>query len=265
MNPLRHVRPGQPVKIAASTWNKLVEEVKFHPRAVGETADFPRMNFTVRMKNFTTGTLERWGVLQIDSLLETPTGVTGPDVDSFQSWPGVVGVVPGLGSAETKSYAVAVEPIPAGGIGQGAINGVVQARVLVLNTGHQYAKPKTGEIDYLETVDSGPFRIIWKGATGPANPTGVTGPTKPWALLSFEAGSSAGVKVGKITGTWTKGGTQTVWEFTGTGTQATGPSGPLSLTGVNRFVTVTITGSAAKWVAVAPVDSTWHLIAAECS
>jgi hypothetical protein len=265
MNPLRHVRPGEPVKVAASAWNKIIEEVKFHPRAVGETFDFPRTNFTVRMKNFTTGTLERWGVLQIDSLLETPTGVTGPDVDSFQSWPGVVGVVPGLGSASTKSYVVAVEPIPAGEIGQGAINGVVQARVLVLNTGHQYAKPKTGEIDYLETVDSGPFRIIWKGATGPANPTGVTGPTKPWALLSFEAGSSAGVKVGKITGTWTKNGTQTVWEFTGAGDQATGPSGPLSLTGVNRFAAVAASGSAAKWVAVAPVDSTWHLIAAECS
>jgi hypothetical protein len=34
---------------------------------------------------------------------------------------------------------------------------------------------------------------------------------------------------------------------------------------VNRFVTVTISGSAAKWVAVANVDSAWHLIAAECS
>ena len=264
MNPLRHVRPGEPVKVAASAWNKIVEEVKFHPRAVGETSDFPRTNFTVRMKNFTSGPIERWAVLQIESMLETPTGVTGPDVDSFQSWPGVIGVTPGLGSGSTESYAVAVEPIAVGEIGQGAINGVVQARVLVLNTGHQYAKPKTGEVGYLETTESGPFRILWKGATGPANPPGATGPTRPWALLSFEKGSSVGVKVGKITGTWTKGGTQTVWEFTGAGVQATGPSGPLSLTGVNRFVTVSVTGSTAKWVAVAPVDSTWHLIAAEC-
>jgi hypothetical protein len=77
------------------------------------------------------------------------------------------------------------------------------------------------------------------------------------------AGSGGGVKVGKITGTWTKGGTQTVWEYTGDGAQASGPSGPLSLTGVNRFVTVTASGSSAKWVAVASVDSAWHLIAAE--
>ena len=30
MNPLRHVRPGEPVKVAASAWNKIIEEVKFH-------------------------------------------------------------------------------------------------------------------------------------------------------------------------------------------------------------------------------------------
>jgi hypothetical protein len=265
MNPLRHVRPGEPVKVAASAWNKIVEEVKFHPRAVGETGAFPRTNFTVRMKNYTSGPIERWAVLQIESLLEVPTGVTGPAVDSFESWPGVIGVTPGSGAETTRAYAVAVEPIPVGGIGQAAIDGVVQARVLVVSESHGYATPKSSEVNYLETADAGPFKILWKGTTGPANPTGVTGPTKPWALLSFEAGSSVGVKIGKITGTWTKGGTQTVWEYTGAGVRASGPSGPLSLTGVNRFVTVTITGSAAKWVAVANVDSRWHLIAAECS
>ena len=40
--------------------------------------------------------------------------MTGPDVDSFQSWPGVVGTEPGYGSATTKAYAVAVEPIKVG-------------------------------------------------------------------------------------------------------------------------------------------------------
>ena len=264
MNPLRHVRPGDPVKVSASAWNKIVDEVKFHPRASGETEAFPRTNFTVRLKNYTSDTIQPWSVLQIESLLEVPTGVTGPAVDSFVSWPGVVGTAPGYGSTTTKAYAVAVEPIPVGGIGQAAIDGVVQARVLVVSDKHGYAAPKYNETGYLETADSGPFRIIWKGTTGPANPTGVTGPTKPWALLSFEAGSSVGVKVGKITGTWTKGVTQTVWEYTGGGSQATGPSGPLSLTGVNRFATVNASGSAAKWVAVTSIDSTWHLIAAEC-
>lgn len=257
----RKVRPGEPVRVAAQAWNKIIDQVVTKPRFDGNTSASPQTNFRVRVRNNTSTGIPRWGVLQISNILEAPTGVGG----QFEQWPGVIGGTPASGPEGGVSYAVAVEPIPAGRIGQGAIDGVVQSRVLVLNTGHQYAKPKAGEVDYLETADSGPFRIIWKGATGPANPTGVTGPTKPWALLSFEAASSVGVKVGKITGTWTKGGTQTVWEFTGAGVQATGPSGPLSLTGVNRFAEVAASGSAAKWVAVAPVDSTWHLIAAECS
>ena len=184
MNPLRHVRPGDPVKVSASAWNKIVDEVKFHPRAVGETEAFPRPNFTVRLKNFTAADIGRWSVLQIESMLETPTGVTGPDVDSFQSWPGVVGTEPGYGSATTKAYAVAVEPIPIGGIGQAAIGGVVQARVQMKCTGHQYATPKYNEVGYLESAHQGPFRIMWVGATGPI-PTGTSGPGTPWALLLF--------------------------------------------------------------------------------
>ena len=198
-NPLRHVRPGEPVKVAASAWNKIVEQVKFHPLAVGEEAAFPRPNFTVRMKNFTTGPLDRGGVLQIESLLETPTGTTGPAVDSFLSWPGVVGVVPGLGAAGTKSYVVAVEPIPAGEIGQGAIAGVVQSRVQMKCTGHQYAQPKTSEIGYMQSADSGPFRILWVGATGPI-PTGTTGPGTPWALLLFGTERAAETIPGHATG-----------------------------------------------------------------
>jgi hypothetical protein len=178
MNPLRHVRPGQPVKIAASAWNKIIEEVKFHPRAVGETFDFPRTNFTVRMLNATSTGISRWGVLQISDILEAPTGVGS----QFEQWPGVVGYQPGADPDQT--YVVAVEPIPAGDTGQAAIAGVVQSRVLVRCTGHQYAKPKAGEVDYLETADSGPFRIMWVGATGPI-PTGTTGPGTPWALLMF--------------------------------------------------------------------------------
>ena len=215
MNPLRHVRPGEPVKVAASAWNKIVEEVKFHPRAVGETEVFPRPNFTVRLKNFTTSDLDRWGVVQIESLLETPTGVTGPDVDSFQSWPGVVGTEPGYGSATTKAYAVAVEPIKVGEIGQGAIAGVVQARVQMKCTGHQYAKPKYNVVGYLESADQGPFRIMWVGATGPI-PTGTTGPGTPWALLLFGTERTLDSIDGHTTG---------ATQLLGHGKAATGASG----------------------------------------
>jgi hypothetical protein len=177
----RKVRPGEPVSISAAAWNRVIDQVTTRPRFDSNTSAWPLTNFRVRVKNNTSTGISRWGVLQIDNILEAPTGVGS----QFEQWPGVVGITPGVGTATSPAYVVAVEPIPVGGIGQAAIDGVVQARVLVRCTGHQYAKPKSSEIDYLETAEAGPFRILWKGTTGPANPTGVTGPTKPWALLLF--------------------------------------------------------------------------------
>jgi len=177
----RKVRPGEPVRVAARAWNRIIDQVVTKPRFDGEGSAWPETNFRVRCKNFTTTGISRWGVLQISNVLEQPTGVGS----QFEQWPGVIGVTPSSLSGGGAAYAVTVEPIPAGSIGRAAIDGVVQAKVLVLCTGHQYAKPKSSEIDYLETCEAGPFRIIWKGTTGPANPTGATGPTKPWALLSF--------------------------------------------------------------------------------
>ena len=178
----RKVRPGEPVRVAARAWNQIIDQVVTKPRFDGNTSAWPQTNFRVRCRNNTSTGISRWGVLQIDNILEAPTGVGS----QFESWPGVIGITPGVSLATGVAYVVAVEPIPVGAIGQAAIDGVVQARVLVRCTGHQYAKPKSSEIDYLETADAGPFRILWKGTTGPANPTGVTGPTKPWALLSFD-------------------------------------------------------------------------------
>jgi hypothetical protein len=178
----RKVRPGEPVRVAARAWNRIIDQVTTKPRFDGNTSAWPQTNFRVRVRNNTSTGISRWGVLQIDNILEAPTGVGS----QFEQWPGVIGITPGVSLAAGVAYVVAVEPIPVGSIGQAAIDGVVQARVLVRCTGHQYAKPKSSEIDYLETADAGPFRILWKGTTGPANPTGVTGPTKPWALLSFD-------------------------------------------------------------------------------
>jgi hypothetical protein len=194
-NALRRVRPGEPVKIPAAAWNRMIEEVVPRPRFVGSDEAWPHVNHRVRMKNFTTGPLDRWGVLQIDGMLETPTGVTGPAEDSFQSYPGVVGVVPGLASAAAqRAYVVSVEPIAAGEIGQGAIAGVVQARMVVRCTGHRHARPVTNQVAYLESCDVGPFRQLWRGATGTAGATGV------WSLLMFGTENDPTTLPGHATG-----------------------------------------------------------------
>ena len=248
----KKVRPGEPVRVAASAWNRIIDQVVTKPRFDGEGSAWPETNFRVRCRNSTATGVARWGILQITGVLESPTGVGS----QFEQWPGVVGVTPEGGVSAGAAYVVAVEPIPAGAIGRAAIDGVVQCKLDIQDAGHKYATIKDGSSSELKTASSGEASILWKeDGTG----------TDKWGLVRLGPNAGGGVKIGKITGTWTKDGTQTVWEFTGTGVQATGPSGPLSLTGVNRFVTVNVTGSAEKWVAVAAVDSTWHLIAAECS
>ena len=256
----RKVRPGDPVSISATAWNRVIDQVTTRPRFDASTSPYPAINFQVRCRNSTSGDVARWGVLQITGVLETPTGATGGATGSmdagtmsFLAYPGIVGVTP-TDTAGAR-YVVATQPIKAGEIGMAAIDGVVQVKLDVQSASDNFATVKSGSVEQMKTASSGDASVLWKESG-----TGVK-----WGLVRIGAGSGGGVKLGKITGTWTKGGTQTVREYTGGGAQASGPSGPLSLTGVNRFATVTASSSASKWVAVANIDSTWHLIAAECS
>jgi len=257
-DPYAKAQPGEKLKIHATTWNQVVDLVKPGAAAApGEEFSYRRTNFRVYCQNKTSGTVPQWGVLHIDGVLPTPSGSTGTATEGFQSSPAVIGKTPT--GTTNGSFVIAVEPIGADKLGMAAIDGVVQCKLDVTDASHRFATPKPGSTTELKTASSGEAAILWKeSGTG----------TGKWGLVRIGAGSGGGVKVGKITGTWNKGGTQTVWEYTGAGVQASGPSGPLSLTGANRFVTVTVSGtsgSSSKWVAVANVDSTWHLIAAECS
>jgi hypothetical protein len=255
----RKVRPGEPVRVAAQAWNKIIDQVTTKPRFDGSTSAWPAINFQVRCRNATSGVVSRWGVLQITGVLETPTGATGATgaaaaaTMSFQAYPGIVGVTP-TDTAGAR-YVVATQPIKAGEIGMAAIDGVVQVKLNVQSESDGFATAQGGSVDQMKTASSGNASVLWKEPG--------TGAGK-WGLVRIGAGAGGGVKLGKITGTWTKGTEATVWEFTGAGVQASGPTGPVSVTGTNRFADVNTTGGAAKWVAIASIDSVWHLIAAEC-
>lgn len=260
------VRPGEPLKIAAQAWNQVIDQVTTRPRFDAASSAAPAINFQVRCKNATTGDVPRWGVLQIDGILETPTGATGtyatgpkePGTISFLSYPGVVGVTPT--SDAGARFVVATQPIKAGEVGMAAIDGVVQVKLDITAGGDDLAGVKPGSVQQLRTGSGGDAVVLWKESG-----TGVK-----WGLVRIGAGAGGGVKVGKITGTWMKGGQQTVYEHSGAGSQLSVPTGssgataPVTFTGVNRFATINASGSSAKWVAAAKVGSVWHLIAAEC-
>jgi hypothetical protein len=69
------------------------------------------------------------------------------------------------------------------------------------------------------------------------------------------------VRLGKVSETWDKGDTATVQQYTGSGEEIE----DAEFEAVNRFATVTVEAESSVWVACVLIDSTWHLVAAECS
>jgi hypothetical protein len=203
-------------------------------------------------KNNTTGAVRRWGVLSVAGVVFTPSGATGNATQQFQDQPVLSGGLPTGGS----SFVVAVEPIAAGKIGRVAVAGVVQAKINVVSESDTFATAKDGDLTQLTSASSGEATILWKeSGTG----------TGKWALVRFGAAGAAGIRLGKVTGTWSKGSTVTVTQWKGDGSAAvSGPSGPATFTAINRAQTVTgPTGG--FWVGCELIDSTWHLEWAECA
>ena len=202
-------------------------------------------------KNATTGPVRRWGVLSVAGVVFTPSGATGNATQQFQDQPVLSGGLPTGGSA----FVVAVEPIAAGKIGRAAVAGVVQAKVNVPDAGHGFATAKDGDLTQLSSAASGDVQILWKESG--------TGSNK-WAIVRFGAGANNN-RLGKVTGTWSKGATASVTQWKGDGSAVvSGPSGPLTFTAINRAQTVTgPTGG--YWVGCTIIDGTPHLDWAECS
>ena len=201
--------------------------------------------------NRTTGTADRWGCLSIDGLQVLPSGPTGASTSTFEDTPVLRGGLPTAG----MPFVVPVEPIAPSGIGFAAVDGVVPVKIDIVSADHKFATAKDGTLGELKSASSGTAEILWKESG--------TGAGK-WALVRFGAGAGGGAKLGKFTGTWSKGSSATVTEWKGDGTAAvTGPSGPATFSVVNRWQVVTgPTGGA--WCLASLVDSTWHLTATEC-
>jgi hypothetical protein len=202
-------------------------------------------------KNNTTGSVRRWGVLSVAGVVFTPSGATGNATQQFQDQPVLSGGLPTGGS----SFVVAVEPIAAGKIGRVAVAGVVQAKINVVSESDTFATAKDGDLTQLSSASSGEAQILWKESG--------TGASK-WAIVRFGGAGGASIRLGKVTGTWSKNATASVTHWKGDGSAAvTGASGPAKFIAINRAQTVTgPTGG--YWVGCESIDGTWHLEWAEC-
>ena len=252
-------RPGRiekgPIRgqISARAWNRAQDAADI---VLGQGADGvadgpmagPSSYTPILAQNGTTGTVSRWGVLSVAGVVFTPSGATGAATQQFQDQPVLSGGLPTGGSA----FVVAVEPIAAGKIGRVAVAGVVQAKVDIVSHSHTHVKAKDGDLTQLITAGNGDAEILWKeSGTG----------TGKWAIIRFAGGGGNGdaIRLGKVSGTWTKGATASVQQYLGDGSFVTGST----FTAINRAQTVTgPTGG--YWVGCESIDGTWHLEWAEC-
>jgi hypothetical protein len=267
MSDFQKTRPGEPIKgLSSRAWNRMLDQVNPGATINNPEAFEPRpINFSIIGFNPSTGTatgtaVPQWGCVCITGVRPAPSGAaTGTALQQFERQPAIIVGQPTTGTG--GRFAVALEPVGGGRSGLFAIDGVVQVKLDVLSISHKFATPKPGTTYRMESAESGEATILWADNATTGNDR--------WALVRIGSGSGAGgsqIILGRITGTWTKGTTGVVWQYSGVnGSQTTGPSGAISVTGINRFATIdVVTGASGKWVALGRIDQHWHLISAEC-
>ena len=246
MDDLRKVRPGDKLRVSSKAWNRVVDNLATRPEFRAEVGGYTPINFRILCRNQSGSAVSRWGILQITGVAPAVTGSAA----QFQDGPAIVGDTPATGAFP---YVVAIEPIAAGAMGRVAIDGAVQVKLEVANASDGFAVVKPGNRAELRSAAAGTAQILWKeGGTGAGK----------WAIVRLGGGGASSTRLGKITGTWTKGTTAAVYEYSGDGVQL---SGNPTFVAINRFASVSLpTGTSGAWVACSTIGSTWHLMAAEC-
>jgi hypothetical protein len=182
MDPRQNVRPGDPIRLAAEQVNGLNRLLS--PRGgYGGPADLelPTPYTWVYGRNAGGTTIDRWRVAAITGIASTPT--SSDSAAATQQFMRVPIVTLAAWSSSAAAVCVAVEPIPAGGIGRVAVGGAVQV--------------KAADASKL------PGAALYTGAD--------------WSLVAL----GSGFRVGTISATWAKGATATVTMQNGDGTAIT--------------------------------------------
>ena len=180
MDPLKPVRPGDPLKIQSATWNRILDAARTHQQSRGRTGANPLLADALAAANLV---LVQWPGADLAAFsVVTPNGMAiEPDSESLalaaQRRPVFVGQAP---TATTDTPIIVVDPIATDGIGRAAIGGVVPCRINVLDTDHEYAEPSPAITDYLVSASTGPARILWReGGTG-----------EQWGVVNLDATGS---------------------------------------------------------------------------
>ena len=174
---LSKVQRGDPLIIPAAAYNAFIDAAVAHRRGrlgVGRlTSRDAGQSVVVPIKNNSGADRDRYDVLGIDGPLFDPA--TYPD--SYKQQVALKGIAP-VAPAHEGSFAILLEPVAAGGIGQAAIAGLTIVKVNVPDAAAEafdFAEISNGQTGYLVKSATGTARVV----------TIESGTGTKWAVVSF--------------------------------------------------------------------------------
>jgi hypothetical protein len=157
---LRHVQSGQPMRIPAADWNRVIDATRAHYEALGTPRPVPSMvtsKATIRVKNTSGDDLERFSAAAISGVLIDPAD----NAEAFAATPGFTVATPVVEDVGTGRIVITAEPVVAGSIGRAYASGVCIAKIDVTDEAHTHADVADGTTTITSTF-AGPLTILWK-------------------------------------------------------------------------------------------------------
>lgn len=165
---LKKVRAGQPLHPPAATWNTFIDAARdFLNRSQGiarsPVARAPADTGLVLVRNDSGATVNRFGILGVDSIVISPTA----NLDEFKNHP-VLSVVAPVVPDHSENFVILTEPLAHQAaaadrtIGSAVIDGLAVVQVDVQNADHEFAVLVNAQSTKLKSAVSGPAQIIYK-------------------------------------------------------------------------------------------------------
>jgi hypothetical protein len=158
------VAAGQPFRPSARQWNDFVDAARTLQNSElnqGFDVDLPEHSQTkILIKNESGAALRRFSIVALGEPWKTPD----EDLPQFKRQIVFRGVAPLYDECtEPKNpFAILLEPLQPGGVGEAVIAGVSVAQVNVVREFDPFAEVEPGNLTSLRSVPHGRTRILWK-------------------------------------------------------------------------------------------------------
>jgi len=185
---LKKVTAGSPLAIPAAAYNAFIDAARAEQAHQGDQGvpgqAIPRESGIVLIKNTTESDLDRFAILGIDAPIFTPTD----NEQEFKNRVALKGVTPDTEEDEHYGrFAILLEPLAAGRIGLGMVQGVTPVRLRRYTDWLRSADIQDGKTGYLCDKIGGIAKILWCEEGVSENEEDLK-----WAVVAFRGGGTVG-------------------------------------------------------------------------